>query len=101
MPRKHYDRHGHYQAHDHHHHAGDASRRFQPEPVTKCRAAERLIVGTNTTGASDDIERATQLAKRMATEFGMSEKLGSVRYAGQRLQYLGGAVEDGSENSVE
>ncbi|MBM4459182.1 MAG: cell division protein FtsH, partial [Chloroflexi bacterium] len=28
------------------------------------------------------------------TEFGMSEKLGSVRYAGQQLQYLGGAIED-------
>jgi cell division protease FtsH len=65
------------------------------------RAAERLIVGTITTGASDDIERATQLAKRMVTEFGMSEKLGSVRYAGQRMQYMGTAVEDGSDNSVE
>jgi cell division protease FtsH len=31
----------------------------------------------------------------------MSEKLGSVRYAGQRLQYMGTAVEDGSDNSVE
>jgi cell division protease FtsH len=36
----------------------------------------------------------------MVTEFGMSEKLGSVRYAGQRLQYLGGAVAEGSDASA-
>jgi cell division protease FtsH len=65
------------------------------------RAAERLMVGTITTGASDDIERATQLAKRMVTEFGMSEKLGSVRYAGQRLQYMATAAEGASDSSLE
>jgi len=64
------------------------------------RAAEQLVFGTISTGASDDIQRATELARRMVTEFGMSEKLGSVRYAGQRLQYLGGAVEDGSDTSA-
>jgi cell division protease FtsH len=37
----------------------------------------------------------------MITEFGMSEKLGSVRYAGQQLQYLGGAIEDNSQISPE
>ena len=45
--------------------------------------------------------RATELARRMVTEFGMSEKLGSVRYAGQQLQYLGGSVEDNSQISPE
>ena len=65
------------------------------------RSAEHLIIGTISTGASDDIERATQLARRMVTEFGMSEKLGSVRYAGQRLQYMGGTVEDTSDSSAE
>jgi cell division protease FtsH len=64
------------------------------------RAAEQLILGTISTGAVDDIQRATQLARRMVTEFGMSEKLGSVRYAGQRLQYLGSAAEDTSDTSV-
>jgi cell division protease FtsH len=64
------------------------------------RAAEQLVLGTISTGASDDIQRATELARRMVTEFGMSEKLGSVRYAGQRLQYLGGAVEEGSDTSA-
>ena len=37
----------------------------------------------------------------MITEFGMSEKLGPVRYAGQQLQYLGGTVEDNSQVSPE
>jgi cell division protease FtsH len=65
------------------------------------RAAERVEFGTITTGASDDIQRATELARRMVTEFGMSEKLGSVRYAGQQMQYLGGSVEDNSQISPE
>jgi len=65
------------------------------------RAAEVVEFGTISTGASDDIQRATELARRMVTEFGMSEKLGSVRYAGQQLQYLGGAVEDNSLISPE
>jgi cell division protease FtsH len=65
------------------------------------RAAERLMCGTISTGAVDDIQRATQLARRMVTEFGMSETLGSVRYAGQRLQYLGNAVDEGSDCSGE
>jgi cell division protease FtsH len=64
------------------------------------RAAEHVMLGTVSTGAVDDIQRATQLAKRMVTEFGMSEKLGSVRYAGQRLQYLGAAVAEGSDASA-
>ncbi len=64
------------------------------------RAAEQVMLGTISTGAVDDIQRATQLAKRMVTEFGMSDKLGAVRYAGQRLQYLGTAVADGSDASA-
>src|SRR5271157_1647065 len=65
------------------------------------RAAETVEFRTISTGASDDIARATELARRMVTEFGMSEKLGSVRYAGQQLQYLGGSVEDSSQISPE
>jgi cell division protease FtsH len=60
------------------------------------RAGEMVEFGTISTGAKDDIMRATELARRMVTEFGMSEKLGSVRYAGQQLQYLEGSVEDNS-----
>ncbi len=65
------------------------------------RAAEIVEFGIISTGASDDIMRATELARRMVTEFGMSDKLGSVRYAGQQLQYLGGSVEDNSQISPE
>ncbi|MGO9639105.1 MAG: ATP-dependent zinc metalloprotease FtsH [Terracidiphilus sp.] len=65
------------------------------------RAGELVEFGTISTGASDDIQRATELARRMVTEFGMSDKLGSVRYAGQQLQYLGGSVEDNSQISPE
>jgi cell division protease FtsH len=54
------------------------------------RAAELLVCGTISTGASDDIQRASELARRMVTEFGMSDKLGTVRYASQQYQYLSG-----------
>jgi len=43
-------------------------------------ASERLIFGDTTTGASNDIEKATDLARRMVTEFGMSDTLGPVRF---------------------
>jgi cell division protease FtsH len=54
------------------------------------RAAEQVVFGTISTGASDDIMRASELARRMVMEFGMSEKLGSVRYATQQYQFLSG-----------
>jgi len=65
------------------------------------RAGEMVQFGIISTGASDDIMRATELARRMVTEFGMSEKLGPVRYAGKQLQYLAGSVEDNSQVSPE
>ena len=65
------------------------------------RAAEIIFIGTISTGASDDIQRATDLAHRMVAEFGMSEKLGNVRYLGQQLQYLNGAVRDNAQISPE
>jgi cell division protease FtsH len=45
------------------------------------RAAELMIFGEPSTGAVNDLERATELARRMVTEFGMTEALGPVRYA--------------------
>lgn len=63
------------------------------------RAAEKVIFDSLSTGASDDILRASELARRMVMEYGMSEKLGSVRYAGQQLQYLSGAIQDDSQLS--
>ncbi len=52
--------------------------------------AERLIFGDTTTGSSNDIEKATTLARRMVTEFGMSDKLGPLSF-GKRdeLVFLG------------
>jgi cell division protease FtsH len=44
------------------------------------RVAEELVIGDVTTGASQDIKQATNLAKAMVTRFGMSDKLGLVNY---------------------
>ena len=44
------------------------------------RAAELLVFAEPSTGAANDLERATQVARRMVTEFGMTEALGPVRY---------------------
>ena len=57
------------------------------------RAAEELIFGEMTTGASNDIERATSLARAMVTQYGMSEKFGMVALGHQRNRYLGGGAE--------
>jgi cell division protease FtsH len=53
-------------------------------------ASERMIFGDTTTGSSNDIEKATQLARRMVTEFGMSDRLGPLSF-GKRdeLVFLG------------
>ena len=54
------------------------------------RAAEALTFVEVSTGASDDLARATDLARRMATEFGMSPALGPVRLAGDpQAAFLG------------
>ena len=45
------------------------------------RAAELLVFGEPSTGAANDLQRVTELARRMVTEFGMTEALGPVRYA--------------------
>jgi cell division protease FtsH len=47
------------------------------------RLAEEIVLGQFTTGASNDIERATELARRMVTEWGMSEKLGPLNFGGK------------------
>ncbi|MBQ7560010.1 MAG: ATP-dependent zinc metalloprotease FtsH [Synergistaceae bacterium] len=57
------------------------------------RAAELLIFNEASTGASNDLERATETARRMVIEFGMSSALGPVRYAAPAMMYLGGAVQ--------
>jgi cell division protease FtsH len=53
------------------------------------RAAEQLVLGEPSTGASNDLARATQLATRMVREFGMSDRLGPVGFSDESPQYLG------------
>ncbi|MFA7360264.1 MAG: ATP-dependent zinc metalloprotease FtsH [Candidatus Kapaibacterium sp.] len=54
------------------------------------RAAEKLVFNEYTTGASNDIERATSLARKMVCEFGMSEKLGPITYGNKQEEvFLG------------
>jgi len=54
------------------------------------RAAELLIFGETSSGAANDLQRATEFARRMVTEFGMTEALGPVRYvADGSMGYLG------------
>jgi cell division protease FtsH len=54
------------------------------------RAAEEIVFGTRTTGAQNDIEQATQLARDMVTRWGMSDKLGMVQLAPRENPYLAG-----------
>ena len=54
------------------------------------RAAEEVVFGTKTTGASNDIQRATSLARNMITQYGMSEELGLMAPASVQHQYLEG-----------
>ena len=69
------------------------------------RAAEELIFGEMTTGASNDIEKATQVARAMVTQYGMSDKFGMVALGQQRSRYLGGGQElacsDGTAQEVD
>ncbi len=54
------------------------------------RAAEELVFDTVTTGAANDIEQATKVARAMVTQYGMSEKFGLMGLATQENQYLSG-----------
>ena len=54
------------------------------------RAAEELVFNSITTGAANDIEQATKLARALITRYGMSEEFGMVALETQQNQYLGG-----------
>ena len=54
------------------------------------RAAEEIVFDTVTTGAANDIEQATKVARAMITQYGMSEKFGLMGLASQENQYLSG-----------
>ena len=65
------------------------------------RAAEQVVFGTMTTGASNDIQKATAMAKHMVALYGMSEELGLMAPAVVRNQYLDGSAQmDCSEQTA-
>jgi len=76
----------------------DADRYNYPEAYLRAkivgmlggRVAEEVVYGTRTTGAENDIEQATQLARNMVTRWGMSERLGMVQLAPRENPYLSG-----------
>ncbi|HET8721408.1 MAG TPA: ATP-dependent zinc metalloprotease FtsH, partial [Nitrospira sp.] len=77
----------------------ESDRYNYPEPYLRARiigmlggrAAEEIVYGTKTTGAENDIEQATDLARRMVTRWGMSDRLGLVQLAPRDNPYLSGS----------
>ena len=66
------------------------------------RAAEELVIKDITTGASNDLERVTEMAKKMVTEWGMSEKLGLMTYgSNSQTVFLGKDMETHNTYSEE
>ncbi len=53
------------------------------------RCAEQLILGSLSTGASNDLQRATELARKMVSEFGMSDRIGPMAWGGEGQVFLG------------
>ena len=67
------------------------------------RAAEEIVFGTYTSGAANDIENATSIARNMVTRFGMSKKFGMMGLATVESQYLEGraSLTCGEETAAE
>jgi cell division protease FtsH len=65
------------------------------------RAAEELVFGFATTGAQDDLKKATEIARRMVMEFGMSEKVGPINIMDQGTRFLVPVVRRGDDVSDE
>ena len=66
------------------------------------RAAEKVVFSQLNTGASNDLQRATEIAKKMVCEFGMSDVIGPVRYAGQHDEvFLGRELTQPRDHSEE
>jgi cell division protease FtsH len=57
------------------------------------RAAEHIVFGEISTGAADDLDKATDIARKMATRFGMVSELGQVTYESPRSAFLGEAAQ--------
>ncbi|MCU0625778.1 MAG: ATP-dependent zinc metalloprotease FtsH [Gemmatimonadaceae bacterium] len=82
----------------------DADRYNYPEGYLRARivgilggrAAEEVVYGTRTTGAQNDIEQATSLARNMVTRWGMSDRLGMVQLAPRENMFLAGPLSMGA-----
>jgi cell division protease FtsH len=59
------------------------------------RAAEEMVFGEISTGASDDLQKVTDIARSMVTRYGMDEKLGQAAYETERGTFLGQPIEGG------
>ena len=80
------------------------SKKTMEEDIVVClggRVAEALILGDISTGASNDIEKATDTAKAMVTKYGMSEALGPINYSGGQEVFLGRDMGQAKEFSEE
>ncbi len=64
------------------------------------RAAEEVVYGTRTTGAENDIEQATNLARNMVTRWGMSDRLGMVQLAPRSNPFLAGMDGQGASRGI-
>ena len=62
------------------------------ETLLAGQAAERIVFGSMTTGAANDIQRATELARRMVTQYGMSERFGLMALSSVSNPYLDGST---------
>ncbi|RLE29646.1 cell division protein FtsH [Candidatus Acetothermia bacterium] len=66
------------------------------------RAAEEVVFGSQTTGAAEDLKHATEIAKRMVVEYGMSESLGPINLGAERVNvFLGEEIVKSDEHSEE
>lgn len=65
------------------------------------RASEDIFFGEVSTGASDDLQKATEIARSMVTRYGMVKKLGQIAYETERGTYLGQPIEGGGRRFSE
>ena len=81
------------------------SKRYLEEQIAALlggRAAEKLVLGDISTGASNDIQRATQIAHKMVASYGMSDKLGTVSFeSGHDEVFIGRTMSQGRSYSEE
>src|SRR5260370_41379322 len=65
------------------------------------RAAEQVAIGRITTGAENDLQRVTAIARQMVTRWGMSERLGTISYSERDDPFAGTALATGSREYSE